>query len=155
MCIFGGGSHGRGSARASSVVTRLRLWALAESLSTTLTCLEPRARVVNQKGTMRWYHYLAYFFGGMFLANAVPHLVSGTLGRQLQTPFASPPGVGLSSAVINVLWGFFNLAVAYVLVGRVGRFDFRNTRQVVALGAGLLAMSIMLARTFARLHGGL
>lgn len=103
---------------------------------------------------MRWYHYVAYFFGGMFLANAVPHLVSGTLGRQLQTPFASPPGVGLSSALVNVLWGFFNLAVGYALVARVGRFDSRNTRQVLALGAGLLAMSIMLARTFTRFPSG-
>jgi hypothetical protein len=103
---------------------------------------------------MRWYHYVAYFFGGAFLSNAVPHLVSGNLGRQLQTPFASPPGVGLSSALVNVLWGFFNLAVGYVLVGRVGKFDFRNTRQVLALGAGVLAMSIELAHAFARLRGG-
>jgi hypothetical protein len=26
---------------------------------------------------MRWYHYVAYFFGGAFLANAVPHLGNG------------------------------------------------------------------------------
>ncbi len=45
---------------------------------------------------MRWYHYLTHFFGGVFLMNAVPHLVSGTLGRPLQSPFASPPGVGLT-----------------------------------------------------------
>jgi hypothetical protein len=101
------------------------------------------------------YYYVAYFFGGAFVANAVPHLVSGTLGRSLQTPFASPPGVGLSSALVNVLWGFFNLAVGYVLVARVGTFDFRNTRQVLALGAGFFAMSIQLARAFARFYGGL
>jgi hypothetical protein len=109
----------------------------------------------TRKATMRWYHYVAYFFGGMFLANAVPHLVSGTLGRMLQTPFASPPGVGLSSALVNVLWGFVNLAVGYVLVARVGAFDFRNTRHALALGAGILVMSILLARTFARFNGGL
>jgi hypothetical protein len=103
---------------------------------------------------MRWYHHVGYFFGGLFLANAIPHLVSGTLGRPLQSPFASPPGVGLSSALVNVLWGFFNLAVGYVLVGRVGRFDLRNTRHVLVLGAGVLAMSVMLARSFARFYGG-
>ena len=103
---------------------------------------------------MRWYHHVGYFFGGLFLANAMPHLVSGTLGRPLQSPFASPPGVGLSSALVNVLWGFFNLAVGYVLVGRVGRFDLRNTRHVLVLGAGVLAMSVMLARSFARFYGG-
>ena len=25
----------------------------------------------------RWYHYVAYFFGGVFLANTIPHLVNG------------------------------------------------------------------------------
>ena len=103
---------------------------------------------------MRWYHHVGYFFGGLFLANAMPHLVSGTLGRPLQSPFASPPGVGLSSALVNVLWGSFNVAVGYVLVGRVGRFDLRNTRHVLVLGAGVLAMSVMLARSFARFYGG-
>lgn len=104
---------------------------------------------------MRWYHFVAYDFGGMFLTNAVPHLVSGTLGQPLQTPFASPPAVGLSSALVNVLWGFLNLVLGYVLVARVGRFDWRKPRHALALGAGILMMSIMLARTFARLRGGL
>lgn len=30
---------------------------------------------------MRWYHYVAYFLGGAFLANAVPHFVAGVSGR--------------------------------------------------------------------------
>ena len=32
--------------------------------------------------------------------------------RHFQTPFASPPGIGKSSPVVNVLWGFLNLAAA-------------------------------------------
>ncbi len=60
----------------------------------------------NQKGaTMRWYHYIAYFFGGAFLANSLPHLGNGISGRAFQSPFASPPGEGLSSSTVNVLWG--------------------------------------------------
>lgn len=55
---------------------------------------------------MRCYHYVAYFFGGAFLANALPHLGNGMSGHAFQRPFASPPGVGLSSSKINVLWGF-------------------------------------------------
>ena len=43
---------------------------------------------------MRWYHYIAYFFGGAFLANAIPHFVNGVSGRPFQSPFASPPGEG-------------------------------------------------------------
>jgi len=37
---------------------------------------------------MNWLHLLSYFFGGVFLANAVPHFVSGTMGRPFQSPFA-------------------------------------------------------------------
>ena len=75
---------------------------------------------------MHWYYFLAYFFGGAFLANSMPHLVNGVSGRPFQTPFAKPPGQGLSSSTVNVLWGFFNLAVAYLLICRVGTFDLRN-----------------------------
>ena len=104
---------------------------------------------------MRWYYYLAYFFGGAFLANALPHLGNGISGHAFQSPFASPPGVGLSSALTNVLWGIFNLVIGYLLVCRVGRFDLRKNPHVLALGAGLLVMSLMLAHGFGRFHGGL
>ena len=103
----------------------------------------------------RWYHLVAYFFGGAFLANAIPHLVNGISGSPFQSPFASPPGQGLSSATTNVLWGMFNLVVAYVLVARLGRFELRQTRHAVAIGLGMLLMAVMLARAFGRLHGGI
>ena len=64
---------------------------------------------------MRWYHDVAYFFGGAFLANALPHLGSGISGHAFQSPFASPPGEGLSSSTVNVLWGLLNLAVGDLL----------------------------------------
>jgi len=104
---------------------------------------------------MRWYHYVAYFFGGAFLANALPHLGNGISGRAFQSPFASPPGVGLSSSMVNVLWGLFNLAVGYLLVCRVGDFNLRKTPHVLVLGAGILLMSLMLAYQLGRFHGGL
>jgi hypothetical protein len=103
---------------------------------------------------MEWNHYLSYFFGGMFLSNAVPHLVSGVMGRPFQSPFAKPPGQGLSSSTVNVFWGFINLAVAYVLVCRVGNFHLRSTDQVVVFGLGVLLMSLVAARSFGRFHGG-
>ena len=104
---------------------------------------------------MRWYHCLAYFFGGAFLANALPHLGNGISGRAFQSPFATPPGVGLSSSTVNVLWGLFNLAVGYLLVCRVGNFELRKTQHVLCLGAGILIFSLLLAHTFGRFHGGL
>jgi hypothetical protein len=102
----------------------------------------------------RWYHLAAYFFGGAFLANTIPHLVNGISGSPFQSPFASPPGKGLSSSTVNVLWGMFNLTVAYVLLARVGRFDLRKTWHAAVLGLGALLMALMLARHFGELHGG-
>ena len=90
----------------------------------------------------RWYHYLAYFFGGLFLANTVPHLVSGLSGSPFQSPFATPPGKGLSSSTVNVLWGMFNLAVAYLLLARVGRFELRRTSHAIVLGLAVLLTAV-------------
>jgi hypothetical protein len=109
---------------------------------------------LQKEATMRWYHYLSYFFGGAFLANALPHLGNGISGHAFQSPFASPPGIGLSSSIVNVLWGLFNLAIGYLLVCRVGNFDLRKTLHVLVLGLGILLMSLMLAHHFGELHSG-
>jgi hypothetical protein len=103
---------------------------------------------------MKWYHYISYFFGGAFLANAVPHFTSGISGRSFPTPFASPPGQGMSSPLINVLWGMFNLIIGYLLVWRVGRSDLRRTTDAVLVGAGVLLMGVMLARAFGQIYSG-
>jgi hypothetical protein len=103
---------------------------------------------------METAHYISYFFGGAVLTNAIPHFVCGVMGRPFQSPFAKPPGEGYSSSLTNALWGFFNLVVGYVLVCRVGDFDLRATDQVVALGAGILVMSLFMAKTFGRFNGG-
>jgi hypothetical protein len=103
---------------------------------------------------MEWIHYLAYFGGGMFLINAVPHLVNGVSGRPFQSPFATPSGEGLSSSTVNVLWGAFNLAVGYMLVCHVGNFDLRSTDDAIALGLGALVLGVVMARMFGRFHGG-
>ncbi len=103
---------------------------------------------------MNWFHLASYFFGGAFAANAIPHTISGLTGRAFQTPFARPPGEGLSSATVNVVWGFFNVILAYLLVVRVGAFDIRATRDVLALGMGALIIGIFTARHFGQFHGG-
>jgi hypothetical protein len=103
---------------------------------------------------MELAHDVAYFFGGVFLANAVPHFVSGVMGKPFQSPFAKPPGEGLSSSTVNVLWGFANFVFAYLLVVRVGNFDLHAADNVVALGAGVLLIGVMSARLFGRFHGG-
>jgi|ERR1700722_17009382 hypothetical protein len=99
-------------------------------------------------------HLLSYFFGGAFLANAIPHLVSGMQGRPFQSPFAKPPGQGFSSATVNVLWGFANIVAGYFLTCHVGDFDVRNLGDASAFGAGALVMAWFAARHFGRFHGG-
>ena len=103
---------------------------------------------------MSWFHDVAYFFGGVLLANAIPHFVSGVMGRPFQSPFAHPPGKGMSSATVNVWWGFANLVVAYLLLARVGSFDIHATDHAAAAGLGLLVMGLMAAHLFGPLHGG-
>ena len=103
---------------------------------------------------MTWSHAVSYFFGDFFCANAIPHLVSGVMGRPLQTPFAKPPGKGLSSSTVNVIWGWFNLAVGYTLVFQVGTFDFHDSKYVAIVGVAGLIKSLGGARQMGRFHGG-
>jgi hypothetical protein len=65
---------------------------------------------------MPWYVYLAWFFAGAFFINSIPHTVQGVSGNRFQTPFASPPGVGESSAILNVIWGLANFTAGGVLL---------------------------------------
>lgn len=103
---------------------------------------------------MNWLPLVSYFFGGAFAANALPHLVSGMMGRSFQTPFATPPGEGLSSSTVNVVWGFFNAAIAYLLIDHVGVFDPRVATHILPLALGALLIGIFSARHFGRFHGG-
>ena len=103
---------------------------------------------------MPWYHFAACFLGGVFLANFVPHFVAGVSGRRLQTPFARPPFRGLSSPAVNVLWGLFNLGVAYVLLVRVANFELRRTLHVAVALTGFALASIGLAQKLGRLRTG-
>ncbi len=103
---------------------------------------------------MDWLHDLSYLFGGAFLANAIPHFVSGTMGQPFQSPFAKPSGEGLSSSTVNVLWGFANFVFAYLLIARVGNFDVHTADHIIAVGAGVLLMGVIAARAFGRFHGG-
>ena len=103
---------------------------------------------------MNWLTLVSYFFGGVFFTNAIPHFVAGTMGRPFQSPFAKPPGKGLSSSTANVLWGFFNAVVGYLLIAHVGVFHPRAASHILAFGLGALLIGISLARRFGQFHGG-
>jgi hypothetical protein len=103
---------------------------------------------------MPWHDVAAYFFGGAFSANFVPHFVAGVSGRSFHSPFATPPFRGLSSPAVNVLWGLFNLAIAYTLLVVIGSFDLRRAGHVFVAASGFGLASLALARKLARLQGG-
>ena len=103
---------------------------------------------------MNWIWLVSYFFGGVFAANAVPHFVAGIMGHPFQSPFAKPPGQGLSSSTVNISLGFFNAVVGYLLVAHIGAFHPRITSHILAFGLGALLISLFSARHFGRFHGG-
>ncbi len=96
---------------------------------------------------MKWYHYVACIFAGLFLTNAVPHFMHGISGDSFPSPFANPPGKGLSSPLVNVLWGLANLLIGYILLiaGKVSR---TNKWSLLAFFVGVVFMSIMLSIAF-------
>jgi len=97
---------------------------------------------------MKWYHYIACFFAGAFLANFVPHFVQGISGHSFPSPFSNPPGEGLSSPTINVVWGLINLVIGYILL-RVGKVSSQNRWNLLIFFLGIVGMSILLSIQFA------
>jgi hypothetical protein len=100
---------------------------------------------------MTWLNYIACFFAGMSLANAVPHFVHGISGDRFPTPFAHPRGKGLSSPTVNVLWALLNLVVGYVLF-RAGKVWTGDNAAVAVFFAGIATISTMLSVRFAKKH---
>jgi small-conductance mechanosensitive channel len=100
---------------------------------------------------MNWHNYIACFFAGMFLANAVPHYVYGVSGDRFPTPFSSPPGKGLSSPTVNVLWALFNLVIGYILF-QVGQVSSENRVGLIIFFLGIASISVMLSANFAKKH---
>ena len=101
---------------------------------------------------MAWYGYFSHFVAGMFLANGVPHFVHGISGNRFQSPFASPPGVGESSPLVNVVWGTANFVIGYLLLTGVGEFQGGLTLDTLTVAFGALLAGIGLAAHFGRVR---
>jgi len=102
---------------------------------------------ITKNTTMKWYHYIAAFFAGGFITNAIPHLVNGISGNAFPTPFADPPGRGLSSPTVNVLWALFNMFVGYLLF-RVSKLNSKSKLGLVIFFIGMILISIMSSIVF-------
>ncbi|WP_394550619.1 hypothetical protein ACDF64_09175 [Agromyces sp. MMS24-JH15] len=88
--------------------------------------------------------------GGALLVNAIPQGTAGVRGEPFPTPFASPPGVGLSAPVVNVAWSAVNAVVAAVLLGR----GIRTPGERVAVALGAVAMAFVVAFHFGSVRAG-
>ena len=97
--------------------------------------------------TMKWYHYVAAFCAGLFLTNGVPHFVNGISGNAFPTPFANPPGKGLSAPLINVLWALSNLLVGYLLF-KFSKINSKNKLALLIFFAGVVLVSLVLSSSF-------
>ena len=93
-------------------------------------------------------HLLAFLLGAL-LANSVPHIANGVSGRRFHTPFASPPGKGFSSPVVNVLWGSANLLAA-AGVYHLGLQDRAEPTPMGVVFAGFVLTGVVLAWWFGR-----
>ncbi|TKT88024.1 hypothetical protein [Dyadobacter frigoris] len=98
---------------------------------------------------MAWYHYFSSFWAGMFLANFVPHFTKGITGDTFPTPFSNPPGKGLSSPLINILWAFFNLTAACFLI-KLGKVSTDDNLSTGLFFAGFALISIWSSIHFTR-----
>jgi hypothetical protein len=96
---------------------------------------------------MKWYNYISCVFAGLFLANVVPHFIHGISGDPFPTPFANPPGKGLSSPTVNVLWALLNLIIGYLFY-RGGKISASRISTIILFFAGIAFMSIMLSIAF-------
>ena len=81
------------------------------------------------------------------MANAVPHFAQGVSGNKFPSPFAKPPGRGLSSATVNVVWALFNFLIGYLFL-RIGQVNSDNMLSLVVFFIGVAAISIMSSVNF-------
>lgn len=96
---------------------------------------------------MIWYHYVAGFFAGIFLANSIPHYVKGVTGESFPTPFANPPGKGLSSPMTNAIWGLVNLLIGFLLF-KFSKVSVGNVLSLILLFTGFVLTTMVSAKNF-------
>lgn len=95
----------------------------------------------------KWYHYLLAFIAGGIFVNVVPHFVSGVTGQGFPSPFSDPPGIGLSSPVLNIVWAAINFVLAYAVV-YFAKLNQRHASLQLGYCLGALAMALYLASYF-------
>ncbi len=93
--------------------------------------------------------YLLQFLSGVLLTNGIPHFVQGLCGNPFQSPFGRPSGVGESSPLSNMYWGFANLLGGGALLVRFAPASLHDY-----LGWGLVCAGALVIGTFCSIHFG-
>jgi hypothetical protein len=107
--------------------------------------------ILKQIQIMEWHQYIACFFAGAFSANVVPHFVAGIQGNKFPTPFAKPPGKGLSSATVNMAWALFNMLIAALLF-KAGHISGDHPVNLAVYFAGISVLSLLMSKHFTEKH---
>ena len=84
--------------------------------------------------------------------NGTTTFVRGVTGSEFPTPFAKPPGRGMSPAPVNVIWSLVNLALGFLLL-RAGLFSTDNYPALIVAFVGFAFMGTMMSRVFAQRVG--
>jgi len=90
------------------------------------------------------------FFAGLFVANGIPHFVHGISGKKFPSPFAKPPGKGLSSSIVNVIWGLTNFLIAILLLKTEESFSIGLNADFLTFALGFVIASVGLAGHFSK-----
>ena len=90
------------------------------------------------------------FFAGLFVANGIPHFVHGISGKKFPSPFAKPPGKGLSSSIVNVIWGLTNFLIAILLFKTEESFSIGLNAGFLTFALGFVIASVGLAGHFSK-----
>jgi hypothetical protein len=95
---------------------------------------------------------IRFFFAGMFLFNAVPHLTMGISGKTHMTPFKR-----VSSPILNIVWAFSNIVPGLLILGinQDMRIHSLTGNEIWVFLIGGLVMSLMNASLFGNPHAKL
>ena len=101
----------------------------------------------QERLNMQWLALMCLIsFGGAFLANAVPHLVGGVMGRPFQSPFAKPRGAG-SPRRPSTCSGASSTSPSDICWYAVSAISIcAPPTTSIALGLGALLIGLVLAR---------
>ncbi|WP_031357685.1 LapA family protein [Caballeronia sordidicola] len=95
--------------------------------------------------------FVAIFFAGAFLCNAMPHLTAGLRGEMFPSPFSKPHGKGPSSPLVNFLWGMLNVSIGLALLVHYP-FEPGVNVDSAAMLVGVLVMGVFSSVHFGRVR---